>query len=58
MKEHEYDIIYKIDCTNCDKHYTKYSGRALHLCMHKHKLAVMQYDRLSVVSVYADNVFD
>ncbi|XP_018647138.1 Mername-AA213 putative peptidase (M14 family) [Schistosoma mansoni] len=33
-------IIYIINCSNCEKHYVRQSGRPLHLRPHEHQLAV------------------
>nr|CAH8850489.1 unnamed protein product [Trichobilharzia regenti] len=39
-KEEKTNIIYKINCNNCEKHYIGQSGRPLRLRIHENKLAV------------------
>ncbi|KAH9591950.1 hypothetical protein MS3_00004042 [Schistosoma haematobium] len=54
-KENKSNIIYKINCTNCDKHYIGQSGRPLHLRLHEHQLAVKRHDISSLISIHVDN---
>ena len=54
-KEDKTNIIYKINCTNCNKHYIGQSGRPLHLRLHEHQLAVKRHDISSLISIHVDN---
>ncbi|KAH9581087.1 hypothetical protein MS3_00008331 [Schistosoma haematobium] len=52
-KENKSNIIYKINCANCEKHYIGQSGR--HLRLHEHQLAVERHDISSLISIHVDN---
>nr|CAH8829330.1 unnamed protein product [Trichobilharzia regenti] len=49
-KEDKANIIYKIDCNNCEKYDIGQSGHPLRLRIHDHKLAVKRHDIHSLVS--------
>ena len=48
------NVIYKIPCSQCDKHYVGQTGRKLSTRIHEHKLASRRHDPLSLVSVHED----
>eukprot|EP00061_Rhincodon_typus_P011351 g36292.t1 len=49
------NVVYKIPCNDCNKHYIGQTGRKLAVRMHEHKLAAKQHDELSLISVHSDN---
>ena len=54
-KEDKMNIIYKINCINCDKHYIGQSGRPLKIRIKEHKSAVKRHDIYSFISLHIDN---
>ncbi|XP_059495631.1 uncharacterized protein LOC125446408 isoform X2 [Stegostoma tigrinum] len=48
------NVIYKIPCQNCDKHYIGQTGRKLATRIHEHQLATKRHDPLSLVSLHTD----
>ncbi|XP_059499415.1 uncharacterized protein LOC125448232 isoform X2 [Stegostoma tigrinum] len=48
------NVIYKIPCKNCDKHYVGQTGRKLATRIHEHQLATKRHDPLSRVSLHTD----
>ena len=47
-------VVYKVQCTNCEKFYVGQTGRKLSTRMHEHQLAVKRHDPLSLISIHAD----
>lgn len=54
-KKEKWNIYYKINCANCEKHYIGPSGRPLHLRLHENELAVKCRNISSLILVYVDN---
>ena len=47
-------IVYKVQCTNCEKFYVDKRGGNSKTRMHKHQLAVRRHDALSLISIHED----
>eukprot|EP00061_Rhincodon_typus_P005981 g26136.t1 len=48
------NVIYKIPCKDCNKHYTGQTGRELATRIHEHQLATKRHDQYSLVSIHTD----
>ncbi|KAG8134613.1 hypothetical protein E2320_007711, partial [Naja naja] len=49
------DIIYQIQCSNCEKNYVGQTGKKLLTRLHEHFLAIERCDPLSLMSVHKDS---
>ncbi|GAA55914.1 hypothetical protein CLF_109359 [Clonorchis sinensis] len=48
------NVIYRIQCKDCDKRYIGQTGRKLSTRIHEHKLATERHDQFSLISVHKD----
>ncbi|GAA57554.1 hypothetical protein CLF_112885 [Clonorchis sinensis] len=48
------NVIYRIQCKDCDKRYIGQTGRKLSTRIHEHKLATERRDQFSLISVHKD----
>ncbi|GAA55505.1 hypothetical protein CLF_108196 [Clonorchis sinensis] len=48
------NVIYRIQCKDCDKRYIGQTGRKLSTRIHEHKLATEKHDQFSLISVHKD----
>ena len=48
------NIIYKIPCNNCKKHYVGQTSRKLSTRLNEHRLALKRHDPLSLMSIHQD----
>ncbi|KER20289.1 hypothetical protein T265_15354, partial [Opisthorchis viverrini] len=48
------NVVYKLECNDCDKHYVGQTGRKLATRIHAHKLASRRHDPMSLVSIHED----
>ncbi|XP_072411213.1 mitogen-activated protein kinase kinase kinase 7 isoform X3 [Chiloscyllium punctatum] len=49
------NVVYKIPCKDCTKHYIGQTGRQLMIRIHEHQLATKRHDQLSLVATHADD---
>ncbi|XP_060679282.1 uncharacterized protein LOC132813914 [Hemiscyllium ocellatum] len=49
------NVVYKIPCKDCTKHYIGQTGRQLTTRIHEHQLATKRHDQLSLVATHSDN---
>ncbi|GAA50262.1 hypothetical protein CLF_104301 [Clonorchis sinensis] len=48
------NVIYRIQCKDCDKRYIGQTGRKLSTRIHEHKLATERHDQFSLISLHKD----
>jgi hypothetical protein len=48
------NVIYQIDCENCNKYYIGQTGRKLSTRIKEHKAAIRRHDPLSLISIHED----
>ncbi|GAA57302.1 hypothetical protein CLF_112507 [Clonorchis sinensis] len=48
------NVVYKLKCNDCDKHYVGQTGRKLATRIHEHKPASRRHDPMSLVSIHED----
>jgi hypothetical protein len=48
------NVVYQIQCNNCDKHYVGQTGRKLSTRVYEHQLAIRRHDPMSMVSLHED----
>ncbi|XP_072430928.1 uncharacterized protein [Chiloscyllium punctatum] len=48
------NVIYKIPCKDCHKHYVGQTGRKLATRIHEHQLATKRHDPLSLIALHTD----
>jgi hypothetical protein len=53
-KEEKRNIVYRIPCRGCSKHYVGQTGRKLGTRIHEHQLAARRHDQKSLLSIHAD----
>ncbi|XP_072420853.1 uncharacterized protein [Chiloscyllium punctatum] len=49
------NVVYKIPCKDCTKHYIRQTGRQLTNRIHEHQLATKRHDQLSLVATHTDD---
>ncbi|XP_072449672.1 uncharacterized protein [Chiloscyllium punctatum] len=49
------NVVYKIPCKDCTKHYIGQTGRQLMIRIDEHQLATKRHDQLSFVATHADD---
>ena len=48
------NVVYQINCADCDKEYIGQTGRQLSTRIHDHRLATRRHDQLSLISIHED----
>ncbi|GAA39727.2 hypothetical protein CLF_101455 [Clonorchis sinensis] len=48
------NVVYRLKCNDCDKHYVGQTGRKLATRIHEHKLASRRHDPMSLFSIHED----
>ncbi|GAA54183.1 hypothetical protein CLF_112548 [Clonorchis sinensis] len=48
------NVVYRLRCNDCDKHYVGQTGRKLATRIHEHKLASRRHDPMSLVPIHED----
>ncbi|XP_072406376.1 uncharacterized protein [Chiloscyllium punctatum] len=49
------NVVYKIPCKDCIKHYIGQTGRQVTIRIHEHQLATKRHDQLSLVATHTDD---